>query len=358
MPLLYSKVSSVSGLLQKTRRIDVCVEPVFPKVVYSQKEMIHMPVTETTIDTHSDAINEEVIYQNPLLFLKIWEIKDQQTSMLEKHRWHYHKEVEFLAIVEGHLGVQNKREYVVLGPGDVMIFGASQPHRTHKPLTEALHYVVFQIDLVKHFDQSTMPYLYCFSELTQPLDELNYIFDVNESANREMYAYIMDIFKESQTRARGYEIAISAIIKRMMLLLLRRDSRNVLNYTEETELNRLRPVLDYINANLNDKLCVEDACQLLNLSYHYFIKYFKKTMGVSFVDYVNYKRIKRSELLLLTSELSIMEVSFEVGISNMAQFYKLFKRHNQCSPREYKLRMRSESKVTLGAAQQNTDSPI
>nr|WP_169082397.1 AraC family transcriptional regulator [Paenibacillus sp. PL91]MBC9200776.1 helix-turn-helix transcriptional regulator [Paenibacillus sp. PL91] len=310
-----------------------------------------MPLLENTIDTHTEAINEEVIYQNPLLFLKIWEIylEAHHCSVVEKHPWHYHKEVEFLAVIEGRLGVQSKHDYVVLGPGDVMVLGASQPHRSHKPLTEVLHYVVFQIDLGKHFDQSTMPYLYCFSELTEPLDKLNYIFDINESAKRETYAFIMEIFNESQTRMRGYEIAVSSLIKRLILLLLRSDSRNVLNYTEETELIRLRPVLDYVNAHLNDKLCVEDACTLLNLSYHYFIKYFKKTMGVSFVEYVNYKRIKKSELLLLTSELSIMDVSYEVGISNMAQFYKLFKRHNQCSPREFKLRMRSESKVTMGA---------
>lgn len=312
-----------------------------------------MPLIETTIDTHSEAINEEVIYQNPMLFLKIWEISSEAHyySVPERHPWHYHKEVEFLAIIEGHLGVQSKHDYVVLGPGDVMVLGASQPHRSHQPFTEALHYVVFQIDLVKHFDQSTMPYLYCFSELTQPLDKLNYIFDINESAKRETYAFIMDVFKESQTRMRGYEIAISSVIKRLILLLLRSDNRNVLNYTGETELSRLKPVLDYVNAHLNDKLCVEDACALVNLSYHYFIKYFKKTMGVSFVEYANYKRIKRSELLLLTSELSIMDVGYEVGISNMAQFYKLFRRHNQCSPREFKLRMRSESKVTMESTQ-------
>jgi AraC-like DNA-binding protein/mannose-6-phosphate isomerase-like protein (cupin superfamily) len=312
---------------------------------------MQMPLMETTIDTHTEAINEEVIYQNPLLFLKIWEIslEAHQSSLLEKHPWHYHKEVEFLAVIDGHLGVQSKHNYVVLGPGDVMVLGASQPHRSHKPLGDTLHYVVFQIDLGKHFDESTIPYLYCFSELTEPLEKLNYIFDIDEAAKRETHAFIMDIFNESQSRAKGYEMAISAAIKRLMLLLLRSDSRNMLNYTEETELNRLRPVLDYINAHLKDKLCVEDACALLNLSYHYFIKYFKKTMGISFVEYVNYKRIKRSELLLLTSELSIMDVSYEVGISNMAQFYKLFKRHNQCSPREFKVRMRNESKASMGA---------
>ncbi|WP_441943531.1 helix-turn-helix domain-containing protein [Paenibacillus sp. 2TAB23] len=306
-------------------------------------------MTETTASGLTEAINEEVIYQNPLLFLKIWEITADapMTSSMEKHPWHFHKEVEFLAILKGHLGVQSKNDYRIIGPGDVIVLGASQPHRTHKPFAEALHYIVFQVDLGKHFDQSTMPYLYCFSELTEPLDKLNYIFDLSEAAKRETHSFILDIFTESQTRLKGYEISISSTIKRMLLLLLRNDTRNVLNYTVEAEINRLRPVLDYINNRLNDKLCVEEACAMLNLSYHYFIKYFKKTMGISFVEYVNYKRIKRSELLLLTSDLSIIEVSLEVGISNMAQFYKLFKRHNQCSPREFKLRMRSESKVAM-----------
>lgn len=306
-----------------------------------------MPFIETYMDTYAEAINEEVIYQNPLLFLKIWEISsnESQYGPVENHPWHYHKEVEFLAILDGRLGVQSKHEYVVLGPGDVMVLGASQPHRSHKPFADDLHYIVFQIDLGKHFDQSTMPYLSCFSEHTEPLDNLNYIFNSNESVKREAHSFIMDIFQESQTRTRGYEIAVSAAIKRLILLLLRSDSRNVLNDTGESELLRFRPVLDYIDTHLHEKIGVEEACALLNLSYHYFIKYFKKTLGLSFVEYVNYKRIKKAELLLLTSDLNIMDVGCEVGINNMAQFYKLFKRHNGCSPREFKLLMRSGSKV-------------
>lgn len=305
-----------------------------------------------TKEAYFEAVNEEVVYQNPLLFLKIWEIRGEagQSSTLEQHPWHCHKEVEFLAVIEGSLGVQSKHGYLVLGPGDVMVLGAYQPHRSHKPTADtALHYIVFQIDLGKHFDQSTMPYLYCFSELTQPLDILNYIFAESAAAKQEAHAYILEIFNESQTRMRGYEIAISSAIKRLLLLLLRSDTRNLLNDTEESELSRLRPVLDDIDARLNEKLVVEEACAMLNLSYHYFIKYFKKTMGVSFVDYVNYKRIKKSEQLLLTSELSIMDISYEVGISNLAQFYKLFKRHNHCSPRIFKQRMRSESKSAMEA---------
>ncbi|MNG14997.1 HTH-type transcriptional activator Btr [compost metagenome] len=126
-------------------------------------------------------------------------------------------------------------------------------------------------------------------------------------------------------------------------MLLRNDTRNLAGLTEDSGISRLRPALNYIDEHLTERITVEDVCRILNLSYHYFIKYFKKVMGLSFIDYVNYKRIKKAERLLLTGDLSMMEISYESGIGNMAQFYKLFKRYNQCSPKEFKQRLREKT---------------
>ncbi|MCD1260476.1 helix-turn-helix transcriptional regulator [Paenibacillus athensensis] len=301
----------------------------------------------------TEPIKEEVVYQNPLLFLKIWEmnVAAPAAGLPEPWPWHYHEQVEFLALIEGELALQTKNDFSVLSAGDVRVLGSSQLHRTYKHHPGPLRYVVFQIDLAQHFDLSTMPYLHSFSELTRPLEQINYIFQENTAARSEGHALIMEIFNESQTRLPGYELAIGAAIKRLLLLLMRNDSRGLLESSgEESGLNRLRPALDYIDRQLGDKIAVEDVCKLLNLSYHYFIKYFKKVMGMSFVDYVNYKRIKKAERLLLTGDLSIIEVSYEVGIANMAQFYKLFKRHNQISPKEFKQRMRSETPAAAAQA--------
>ncbi|UJF34005.1 helix-turn-helix domain-containing protein [Paenibacillus hexagrammi] len=298
-----------------------------------------------------ELVKEEVIYQNPLLFLKIWEIASEISGygIPDTWNWHYHKQVEFLVVRSGHLGIQTKHEFTVLGPGDVIVLGSSQPHRTYKHTADPLCYVVFQVDLLQHFDPSTMPYLHCFSELTQPLEIFNELFRGNEEVRRSAHDLIMDIYRESQSRKLGYELAITASIKRLLLLLMRSGNRDLFDSAEETGLTRLRPALDYVDAHLTDKIAVEDVCALLNLSYHYFIKYFKKIMGMSFVDYVNYKRIRKAERLLLTGDLSIMDVSYEVGISNMAQFYKLFKRHNECSPKEFKQRMRGASSLEASA---------
>ncbi|WP_240420446.1 helix-turn-helix domain-containing protein [Paenibacillus periandrae] len=307
-------------------------------------------------EQETEVHNELVDYQNPLLRLKIWRITDDDPIIISedmskspaiispsKYRWHYHKEVEFLAIIEGSLSVQTKHDTRVLQSGDVHVLGSSQLHRTKKESSEPLNYLVCQFDLAQHFDESTMPYLHYFSEIRRPLGLLNYMFGEHADIQKQAHDIIMDIFAESQTNQKGCELAITASIRRLLLLLLRNDTRGMLHGSERDELTRLQPALDYVEQHMDEKISIEQASAVLNLSYHYFIKYFKKVMGLSFVDYVNFKRIKKAERLLLTLDVSIVEVGEAVGIPNMAQFYKLFKRHNHCSPKEFKLRMKLES---------------
>ncbi|WP_248928678.1 AraC family transcriptional regulator [Paenibacillus hamazuiensis] len=296
------------------------------------------------METSAAIHNEKIHYQNPLLCIKVFEItsRNGRAEQPKMWNWHYHKEIEFLAINEGFLTVNSKDELVTLAPGDVILLGSSQLHRTKKADPADLHYIVLQFDMAQYFDQSTMPYMSCFSELHYPLSELNYIFRENTAVRQEAFRIISEILEETQSKAKGYEIAISALIKRMLLLLLRNDRKGIIQPAPDTELIRLQPALDFIEQHLAEKIHIDDVSSMLNLSYHYFIKYFKKVMGMSFVDYVNYKRIKKAERLLLTRDVSIAEVGESVGIPNMAQFYKMFKRCNQCSPKEFKLKMKGE----------------
>lgn len=301
---------------------------------------VFLPMANTAdADWIAGAVNEEVIYQNPLLFLKVWELQRQNVHI---GKWHYHKEVEFLAVQEGQKIMYTKHETITLKAGDVYLVGASQLHRSDRT-ADPLRYVVLQVNLTQYLDQTTLPFLHGFSELTHPLDELNYLFTTNPRARSEAYTFIMQIYEEMQAKRKGYEMAISIAVKRLMLLLVRYDQRGILQGSDDIEIIRLKPVLHYVDAHIGDKITVDDVCGLLNLSYHYFVKYFKKVMGITFVDYVNFKRIKIAECMLLTQDLSIVEVGCSVGIPNVAQFYKMFKRYNHCSPKEFRLKLRERS---------------
>lgn len=302
---------------------------------------------------YPEMLHEQVIYQNPFLAMRIWQIDsldpvpeeirlrtEQDWKQKRYDEWHYHEEIEILLILRGELTIFSKEEQLVLRKGDIAIFGSSEPHKTLQTKDGSLSYLVFQLDLRKYWDTSTLNSMRHFSEVLRPLSTLNYIYREKRDVRAQTAAYIREIYHEMNTNAIGYELAVSSLIKNILLLLLRHDSKLQLNYNDNPLLERFQPVVDYVEEHLSEKLSVTELSSLTNMSYTHFIKSFKKAFGMSFTDFVVYKRIKKAEQQLLTSEHSIAEVAESVGISNLGHFYDLFKRHNDCSPKQFKDRLR------------------
>ncbi|OMF21553.1 AraC family transcriptional regulator [Paenibacillus sp. FSL H8-0548] len=281
-----------------------------------------------------EVINEKVAYENPLLSLRIFQTMRDLEGFTN---WHYHKQLELLLILEGNLDVYVDEESFHLTTGDVMLIGASELHRDRSH--NIIDYIVLQFDLEPFFDQSTIPYMRYFSETQMPLSKANYIFEENSAVKQQAASYIKQLLDEATHKETGYELAVSVLIKQILLLLLRHDSRNVLIEQDNFDRIRLKPVLDFIESHLMDRIQVEEVCKIANMSYYYFVKYFKKTIGLSFTEYVNYRKIKWAERILLTKDLSISEVGERIGMPNMAHFYKMFKKYNDCSPKQYQRKM-------------------
>ncbi|MCQ6559763.1 AraC family transcriptional regulator [Paenibacillus mendelii] len=282
-----------------------------------------------------EVYNEKVAYENPLLSLKVFQSQRNHDFFIN---WHYHRELELLLVNEGMLDVYIEEEVHRLNAGDIAIIGAKQLHRD-RSLGMPMNYIVLQFDLEQFFDHSTMPYMRFFSEEKSPLSQANYIFRENESARLEAADCIRAIHKEVTFKQVGYELAVSMIIKKLLLLMIRSDSKKVLMEGEDFDRARLRAVLDYVEDHLTDRIQVEEVCKMANMSYYYFVKFFKKAIGLSFTEYVNYRKIKWAERILLTKDMSVSAVGDHIGMPNMAHFYKMFKKYNDCSPKQFQKRM-------------------
>ncbi|MUT66956.1 AraC family transcriptional regulator [Paenibacillus sp. NEAU-GSW1] len=298
---------------------------------------------------YPDLLYEKVIYQNPLLALRVWRIDEYDRTPPEEIRlqaendwqqkkyvkWHYHKEIEFVAIVQGQQTAYCPDEKLVLNAGDVAIFGSNEPHTT-MPADQQLSYYVFQVDLQNYWDQSTMDSMKRFSEVLRPLSSLNYIFREHANVRIQIAALIREIHDEMERGEEGHDLAVASKFKQILLLLLRHDSKRRLHYNDNPMLQRMQPILDYVEQHLDIKIAVADLCGQINMSYTYFIKQFKLAVGMSFTDFLSYKRVKRAEQLLLTKDMSIAEVAASVGMSNIGHFYSMFRRYNHCSPGQFK----------------------
>ncbi len=89
---------------------------------------------------------------------------------------------------------------------------------------------------------------------------------------------------------------------------------------------RIEKMLQYISCNYQEDLKLEDLAEEFNFNYHYLSAYFNQQMKESFSDYLNRLRIEKACRLLEESDLSIAQVSSEVGYSEHSYFCRVFKK--------------------------------
>ena len=77
-------------------------------------------------------------------------------------------------------------------------------------------------------------------------------------------------------------------------------------------------------------------CEYLNYSRDYISKLFLSSYGITIKKYIDNKKIAISKQLLLTSKMSLGQISAALGFDDAGQFYKFFKYHEKISPTEFR----------------------
>jgi AraC-like DNA-binding protein len=105
----------------------------------------------------------------------------------------------------------------------------------------------------------------------------------------------------------------------------------------ETGVDRLRPALDRLRRDPAHPATLEEAAQLCHLSPAYFSRQFKRTLGVTYGDYVRTHRLHLAARRLLESDITVAELAYDLGFSTPSHFTAVFGRRFGVSPRAYRL---------------------
>ena len=104
----------------------------------------------------------------------------------------------------------------------------------------------------------------------------------------------------------------------------------------DKDRSRIKAGVDYLERNLSCDCSVESLAKLCNLSASGFRTVFKKTKGMSPVEYRNRLRIRKATELLRSGDYTVGEAAEQVGIRDMKYFGKLFKRFTGMNPSDLK----------------------
>lgn len=104
---------------------------------------------------------------------------------------------------------------------------------------------------------------------------------------------------------------------------------------QKSALSRLQPVLIYISHHLAEPIYIQELAASVNLSEKYFITFFKKTMGVTPINYITQLKMKKALEYLHEQNYSVKEVASLVGYPDIYTFSKAFKKVYGISPSKF-----------------------
>ena len=97
-----------------------------------------------------------------------------------------------------------------------------------------------------------------------------------------------------------------------------------------------RRVHDYIAAHLDQKITNDALAQIAGLSTAHFCAVFKQTEGMSPHRYVLQYRVRRTQQLLASTDMSLAEIADAVGFSNQSHCIQSFRKIVGLTPGDYR----------------------
>lgn len=117
-------------------------------------------------------------------------------------------------------------------------------------------------------------------------------------------------------------------------------------YTDLVKKHSLRgysPIIisaiNYIDFNLSTVNSLSDVADAITVNASYLSTRFKREVHKTVTDYIHSKKISMAQYYLRNSKDSISSIAEKVGYQDDNYFYKMFKKHTNLTPSEYRARL-------------------
>ena len=101
-------------------------------------------------------------------------------------------------------------------------------------------------------------------------------------------------------------------------------------------ITRFEEVLSFLDENIAESISLEEMASVAHLNPTYFSNLFDKLMGERPTAYLNRKRIEKAQLMLVSTDKNLREISYEVGFADENYFSRIFKKHIGVPPARYR----------------------
>lgn len=250
---------------------------------------------------------------------------------------HWHEEAELTLITEGICTYHIHLETYEAQAGDLLFIPPAELHSiSMAPGMEMRSTTyVFHMD---YLDAGSADI--CAVRYLTPISRHTLILPCIIKRNHPAYPGLLRVFEQMEDvygkRQPGYEMMLKALLLYAIALLLPyRQKENVRPQLEDEHTEKLKLVLEYIGEHYAEELTIPQLSRLCFFSEYHFMRFFKKYIGISCLEYIKNLRLEKAASRLAQGGLSVLEVSLSCGFSNLSYFYREFKKKYGMTPKKF-----------------------
>ncbi|MGG5462010.1 helix-turn-helix domain-containing protein [Clostridium sp. B9] len=257
---------------------------------------------------------------------------------IKNYPLHWHDAIEIIYVLKGSVKVDIDTDSYEILEDEIEIVNTEQTHRLYS--NEDNRVLIFKID--PHFFEKYYSDIGNMFFYTNTSDE----GAQSDESYDKLRVFLSILLCEDAQKVDDYDKFIEKSLVELLFHLL--NNFHYLLYENEDInennmlLERYHRISKYIFNNYNKNITLKDIANTEFLSTHYLSHEIKYATGLSFTDLLNLTRVEESVKLLLDSDKSISEISYDIGFSHTRYFNKHFKAYYNCTP----LQFRKKHKIT------------
>lgn len=255
-------------------------------------------------------------------------VKREITNYMD-YPWHYHPEYEII-FVEKSYGIRFMGNHIGnFTDGDLMFIGPNLPHvwRNDKDFYQRNENLKVDVYVIHFKDDSLSSDFFNLVEFTH----IKKLFLraqqgvlINGNDHKEISGLIKQVYHST-----GIE-RLSIFLKTLDKIASTKDyellsSPGYANSVNMNDTDRINKVMNFLMKNYNRDIKIEEVAELVNLSKASFCRYFKSRTNKTCFQLLNEIRILNACKLLIKSDMTITEISYESGYNNLSHFNRQFR---------------------------------
>ena len=252
---------------------------------------------------------------------------------------HWHNGLEILYLLEGsedcYLG---EEECIRMKKGDFLVINSRVVHSVQCPRQCREMLIQIPYPMMKRF--------------IPQIDGLEFVCEKITGKKQRMDTFLVESALSTLAELHPFQspeetLQFYSQIYHLLAVLVKDFSVSVTSdkmEISEKYMERLGMITSYVKEHYMEEISLQEIARLVSLNPDYFTRFFKKYMGMTFLDYVNSVRMEHVVRDLQRTDLSVQKLLEIHGFTNYKLFMKMYKSRFESTPGKMR-RYRKEQKI-------------